>query len=66
VWSKHAFRILGLTALGLVATATVAHHYLEQWSWIDSLYFSVVAGTTWDSVTWHQRQMPPSCSPSAI
>jgi len=45
-WDKHAFRILALAALGVLAVGTVVYHYLEDWSWVDSLYFSVVAGTT--------------------
>ena len=49
--SKHeiddyAFKLLALSALALVVTATVVYRWLEDWSWVDSLYFSVVAITT--------------------
>lgn len=46
VWNQHAYRILSLAALAIVALGTVVYRYLEDWSWVDSLYFSVVAGTT--------------------
>ena len=38
---------LGVAAASLVALGTVVFHWLEdEWSWIDSFYFSVVAVTT--------------------
>ena len=43
---KHAYRILGGAAIGVILLGTVVYHWLEDWSWVDSLYFSVVAGTT--------------------
>ena len=46
VWDEHAFKVLSAAAAFVVATGTVAFHYLEDWSWVDSLYFSVVAVTT--------------------
>lgn len=45
-WNEHAYKVLSLAALTVIATATVAYRYLEDWSWVDSLYFSVVAVTT--------------------
>jgi len=30
----------------VIGLGTVAYHYLENWSWIDSLYFSVITLTT--------------------
>lgn len=45
-WNEHAYKVLSLSALTIVTVATVAYHYLEDWSWVDSLYFSVVAVTT--------------------
>jgi hypothetical protein len=33
-------------AVALVAVGTVVYHWLEDWSWVDSFYFSVVAVTT--------------------
>lgn len=45
-WDEHAYRVLAGAALGLVAIATVVYRILEDWSWVDSLYFSVVAIST--------------------
>ena len=42
----HAGRVIGSLALGVMALGTVVYHYLEDWSWVDSLYFSSVAVTT--------------------
>jgi hypothetical protein len=44
--AKRAYRILVAAALFILATGTVVYHYLEDWSWVDSLYFSAVAVTT--------------------
>jgi voltage-gated potassium channel Kch len=46
VWDEHAFKVISAAAVAVVATGTVAFHFLEDWSWVDSLYFSVVAVTT--------------------
>ncbi len=45
-WNEHAYKVLTSAAVTVVATATVVYHWLEDWSWVDSLYFSVVAVTT--------------------
>lgn len=45
-WDQHAYRVLAASAFGLVALATIAYRLLEDWSWVDSIYFSVVAVTT--------------------
>lgn len=37
---------LEVAAIALLATGTVVYHVLEDWSWVDSLYFSTVALTT--------------------
>jgi hypothetical protein len=42
----HQFRILAGFAVGLLVVGTVVYRLLEDWSWVDSLYFSVVAVTT--------------------
>jgi hypothetical protein len=42
----HKFKILAGSAFGLLAVGTVVYRLLEDWSWVDSLYFSVVAVTT--------------------
>jgi len=44
--NEHVFRILAASAVGLVFGATIVYRLLEGWSWVDSLYFSVVAVTT--------------------
>ena len=45
-WNEHAYKVLTSAAVTVVVTATVVYHWLEDWSWVDSLYFSVVAVTT--------------------
>ncbi len=40
------YRELLYTTIFLIVLGTVAYHYLENWSWIDSIYFSVVTLTT--------------------
>jgi len=45
-WDDHACKVLSASALSLIIAATVLYHILEDWSWVDSLYFSVVAVTT--------------------
>ena len=42
----YIFRIISASAIGLVLAGTVVYKLLEDWSWVDSLYFSVVAVTT--------------------
>jgi voltage-gated potassium channel Kch len=41
-----AYRVLVITAIGLVILGTVVYRLLEDWSLVDSLYFSVIAVTT--------------------
>jgi hypothetical protein len=43
---RHADKLLALSALTLLAVGTVAYQLFEDWSWVDSLYFCVVAVTT--------------------
>lgn len=43
---EHLFKLLAMSAVLLIAAGTVVYHILEGWSWVDSLYFSVVAVTT--------------------
>lgn len=43
---RHADKLLGLAALLLIIIGTVVYSAIEDWSWVDSLYFSVVAVTT--------------------
>ena len=41
-----SYTTLSMIALALVAIATVVYRIVEGWSWVDSLYFSVIAVTT--------------------
>ena len=43
---EHIYKVLTVSAFLLLALGTVVYHFLEGWSWVDSLYFSVVAVTT--------------------
>jgi voltage-gated potassium channel Kch len=45
-WNKHAFRYIAGLALLVLGTGTVVYHYVEDWSWVDSFYFSSVTLTT--------------------
>lgn len=38
-------QLLGLTIV-ILSIGTVSYHYLEGWSWIDALYFSIITLTT--------------------
>lgn len=40
------YRYLAISAIALLAVGTVVYQLLEDWSWVDSLYFSTVAVTT--------------------
>lgn len=44
--ARRAYRILAAATLLVLATGTIVYHYLEDWSWVDSIYFSSVAVTT--------------------
>ena len=46
IWDEHLYKILSVSALLLLGVGSVGYHFLEGWSWVDSLYFSVVAVTT--------------------
>jgi len=46
VMNEHIYKSLAAAAVILILAATVAYRLLEDWSWVDSLYFSVVAVTT--------------------
>ena len=39
---RNLLRVTGL----FIVMGTVVYHYLEGWSWIDSLYFSIITLTT--------------------
>lgn len=43
---EHAYRMLAAGAVLLIAVGTVVFSWLEDWSIVDSFYFSVVTATT--------------------
>jgi len=45
-WEQYATRIIGALAVFVLALGTVVYWLLEDWSWVDSFYFSAVALTT--------------------
>ena len=45
-WHLYAKRIIGGLALLFLLLGTVVYRAFEDWSWIDSAYFSVVTLTT--------------------
>ena len=46
VWERRSTSVVSCLAAGTLLTGTVVYHLLEDWSWVDSLYFSVVTLTT--------------------
>jgi voltage-gated potassium channel len=46
MWKEPAGRALIIGFLAIVGTGTVFYHFVEEWSWVDSLYFTVVMLTT--------------------
>ena len=45
-WNRHAFRYISGLAILVLALGTVVYRFIEDWSWVDSFYFSSVALTT--------------------
>jgi hypothetical protein len=45
-WEVNSTRIIGGLSLLVLAVGTVVYRILEEWSWVDSFYFSAVALTT--------------------
>ena len=45
-WNKHAFRYLAGLAILVLLLGTVVYRIIEDWSWVDSFYFSSVTLTT--------------------
>lgn len=45
-WNKHAFRYLAGLAILVLVIGTVVYRIIEDWSWVDSFYFSSVTLTT--------------------
>lgn len=46
VLDEYLYKALGASAVTLVLVGTVVYKFLEDWSWVDAIYFSVVAVTT--------------------
>lgn len=46
VLDDHVYKVLAASAFALMIVGTVAYRLFEDWSWVDSVYFSVVAVTT--------------------
>ena len=44
--NERIYKYLAVSAIALVTVATVVYRVVEDWSWVDSFYFSVVAATT--------------------
>lgn len=42
----HIYKLLAGSAVALIVVGAVAYRFLEEWSWVDSIYFSVIAVTT--------------------
>jgi hypothetical protein len=42
----HVYKVLAGSAAALIGVGTVVYKLLEDWSWVDAVYFSVVAVTT--------------------
>lgn len=45
-WRDPAYRSLLFATNFFLSIGTVAYRFLEDWSWLDSLYFSVITLTT--------------------
>lgn len=43
---RYAYQLLTIGAALLLALGTVVYRILEDWSWVDSFYFSAIAVTT--------------------
>lgn len=42
---KEYRQLLGITAI-ILAIGTISYHFIEVWTWIDALYFSIITLTT--------------------
>ena len=40
------YRDLLLTTIVIIGIGSVVYHYLEDWDWLDSIYFSIITLTT--------------------
>ena len=46
IWEEKAARVISALSLFALGAGTVVYHTLEDWTWVDSFYFSAVALTT--------------------
>ena len=46
VWAHYSSHIIVLLLFAGIGLGTVVYHVFEDWSWVDSLYFSVITLTT--------------------
>lgn len=46
VWETYSTRIIASLSVLALGVGTVVYRILEDWSWVDSFYFSAVALTT--------------------
>ncbi len=46
VLDDHVYKLLAGSAVALFVIGSIAYRLLEDWSWVDSVYFSVIAVTT--------------------
>jgi voltage-gated potassium channel len=42
----HAYKVALALAIAQLALGTIFYHFVEEWTWVDSFYFSSVAITT--------------------
>ena len=45
-WHDKEYRILFVSTNIILLIGTIAYHFIEKWSWVDSMYFSVITLTT--------------------
>jgi voltage-gated potassium channel len=45
-WTDPVFQFLAVVSMAVLAVGTVFVHYIEGWSWLDSLYFCVMTLAT--------------------
>jgi voltage-gated potassium channel len=45
-FDKHIYKILLIAAISILGLGTIFYHFVENLSWLDSYYFSVVTLTT--------------------
>lgn len=45
-WKDEEYRDLTQTTIFVIILGTISYRFLEGWSWIDALYFSIITLTT--------------------